>query len=400
MKKDNLVNKTYKMSVELCDDVSQNTENILKLKKEISTIHNHSHANKTILDNITASYTVAEQAKLSGIENNAQKNVQSNWNEQDVSNDAYIKNKPSIPANDSDLTNDRYVRYDISNQNLNSTEQSNARVNIGAVSTERTINSKALSGDITLTASDVGAVPTTRTVNSKVLSSDITLTYTDVGAEQAFNKNTAFNQNFETSTSNIKMNGTVSVGSSNNVARADHVHPHDTTKQDVLTAGDNITIQTINDVLTIRADKGVIDLTSSSIDVGSLDAGVYRLTYSSGDITLSFNNGNGFEMSPNSILIVTKDAITNMAYFAMDEFGISYGKFDGSTVGTTYTQNFLPMEESGQPIITGNVENNLTYATSNTSHVLSAYQGKVLKDEIDTLPDTAITINEIDALFS
>lgn len=41
---------------------------------------------------------------------------------------------------------------------------------------------------------------------------------------------TAFNKSFETSTTNIKMNGSVSVGSSNNVARADHIHPTDTTR--------------------------------------------------------------------------------------------------------------------------------------------------------------------------
>ena len=44
---------------------------------------------------------------------------------------------------------------------------------------------------------------------------------------------------FETSVSNIKMDGTASVGSSSNVPRADHVHPHDTTK--VNKAGDTMT---------------------------------------------------------------------------------------------------------------------------------------------------------------
>ena len=53
---------------------------------------------------------------------------------------------------------------------------------VGAVPSTRTVNSKALSSDITLNYSDVGAVPTTRTVNSKALSSDITLNYSDVGA--------------------------------------------------------------------------------------------------------------------------------------------------------------------------------------------------------------------------
>lgn len=45
-----------------------------------------------------------------------------------------------------------------------------------------TVNNKALSGNISLGASDVGAVPTTRTVNGKALSGNITLTATDVKA--------------------------------------------------------------------------------------------------------------------------------------------------------------------------------------------------------------------------
>lgn len=52
---------------------------------------------------------------------------------------------------------------------------------LGAVPTTRTVNSKALSSNITLTAADVSAVPTTRTVNSKALSSNITLTSDDIG---------------------------------------------------------------------------------------------------------------------------------------------------------------------------------------------------------------------------
>lgn len=55
--------------------------------------------------------------------------------------------------------------------------------NLGeAVPPTRKINGKALSQDITLTASDVDAVPTTRKVNDKALSSNISLTYSDVGA--------------------------------------------------------------------------------------------------------------------------------------------------------------------------------------------------------------------------
>lgn len=53
---------------------------------------------------------------------------------------------------------------------------------VGAVPVARTVNGKALSSNITLSAADVSAVPTTRTVNSKALSQDISLTASDVGA--------------------------------------------------------------------------------------------------------------------------------------------------------------------------------------------------------------------------
>jgi len=43
-----------------------------------------------------------------------------------------------------------------------------------------TVNGKALSSNITLTASDVSAVPTTTTVNGNALSSNITLDYEDI----------------------------------------------------------------------------------------------------------------------------------------------------------------------------------------------------------------------------
>ena len=49
------------------------------------------------------------------------------------------------------------------------------------VRTTRTINGKALTGNINLSAADVGAVPTSRTVNGKALSSNITLNQADIG---------------------------------------------------------------------------------------------------------------------------------------------------------------------------------------------------------------------------
>lgn len=78
----------------------------------------HTHSNKDVLDATTASftdsnyvhtdnnYTTTEKDKLSGIEEGAEVNVQSDWNVTDTSSDAYIKNKPEIPTALSDLSDD------------------------------------------------------------------------------------------------------------------------------------------------------------------------------------------------------------------------------------------------------------------------------------------------------
>lgn len=57
---------------------------------------------------------------------------------------------------------------------------------VGAVPTSRTVNNKALSSNISLSAMDVGAVPTSRTINNKPLSSNVTLTTNDIGINALF----------------------------------------------------------------------------------------------------------------------------------------------------------------------------------------------------------------------
>ena len=66
----------------------------------------HTHSNKTILDNTTASFTTEEKNKLSGIATGAEVNIQADWSVSDTSSDAFIKNKPTIPSKTSQLTND------------------------------------------------------------------------------------------------------------------------------------------------------------------------------------------------------------------------------------------------------------------------------------------------------
>jgi hypothetical protein len=89
--------------------------------------------------------------------------------------------------------------------------------------------------------------------------------------EPAFTKNTAFNKNFETTTSNIKMNGTQSVGTLSTIARADHIHPSDTSKQNTITgAATSITSSnlTINSALISDASGKIAVSNVTSTELG------------------------------------------------------------------------------------------------------------------------------------
>ena len=101
---------------------------------------------------------------------------------------------------------------------------------VGAVPITRTVNGKQLNEDITLTSEDTGSVPVDRTINNKPLSANITLSHTDVGAAP-----TSHGTHVSYGTTSPKMDGTAAVGTDSKLARADHVHPSDTTKQDKLT---------------------------------------------------------------------------------------------------------------------------------------------------------------------
>lgn len=99
--------------------------------------------------------------------------------------------------------------------------------------------------------------------------------------EIAFAKNTAFNKNFETSTANIKMNGIASVGTSANVARADHVHAVDTSRASTAIATQlaNGLLSSIDktklDGVTAGANKTQDSATNGNILIDGAEVNVY-----------------------------------------------------------------------------------------------------------------------------
>lgn len=170
-------------------------------------------------------------------------------------------------------------------------------------------------------------------------------------------------------------------------------------KQDALTAGDNITIT--NNV--ISAEPGIKEITTQRVNVYELETGVYKLTYAGAKqvyysttekIDLLYLNSSSVPLLIVGIGIPDANALNNyrscimladgFLYTIYVGFGASYEKYSFSTLG-----KFIQKSD---------VKNNLT--STDTDKPLSAAQGKALKDEIDTLPDTPITTAEIDALFN
>lgn len=98
---DTRIVNAFQKNTDTLDNISTGTTNIhltttLKTQYDTAYSQTHTHTNKTILDNTTASYTTTEQTKLSGIQAGAEVNVQSDWNETNNGLDSYIQNKPNL----------------------------------------------------------------------------------------------------------------------------------------------------------------------------------------------------------------------------------------------------------------------------------------------------------------
>ena len=123
--------------------------------------------------------------------------------------------------------------------------------------------------------------------------------------------------NFEASTANIKMNGTVSVGSLNTVARADHIHPSDTSRVP--------TTRTINghalssNVAVTRPDVGIFYGQSDTV-AGDKDKIVSLIdsqtTFTNNNlvagtrIIVAFQGGNSIPQNPMNPMTLSIDGCT------------------------------------------------------------------------------------------
>ena len=108
--KQDTIDANHKLSSDLVDDTNHTNKFVTsEILNDISanTSARHTHSNKSILDNTTASYTEAEQTKLSGIETGAQVNVIETIkvNDSELTPTSKTVNI-EVPTKTSDLTND------------------------------------------------------------------------------------------------------------------------------------------------------------------------------------------------------------------------------------------------------------------------------------------------------
>ena len=144
-----------------------------------------------------------------------------------------------------------------SNTNTGDETQSTIVAKIGY--TPESISNKA----IVLTTSNDTLYPSVKAVNDGLATKEPVIT-----------KNTAFNKNYTTTTTDIKMNGSQSLGSLDTLAKSDHIHPSDTSREPVVTKGN----------LTAGSSKILIGGTGTNAVIG---AGV---TIDVSEVNLTHNN--------------------------------------------------------------------------------------------------------------
>lgn len=120
----------------------------------------------------------------------------------------------------------------------------------------------------------------------------------------------------EPSSTTPAMDGTAAVGTATTYARADHVHPTDTSRQATLVSGTNI--KTVNGNSLLGSGDLTVD-TSVSMEDTAVDAAVDAATYLTGDSTITITN--------NSPSYITINKTTVKPY---EPFVVTCGSSDGT----------------------------------------------------------------------
>lgn len=250
-----------------------------------------------------------------------------------------------------------------------------------------------VNGNITLTPLDIGLgnvdntsdddknvlsatkLTTPRTINGVNFDGTANITVADSTKEPTFSKNTAFNKNYTVTATDIKMDGIQSLGSLDTLAKADHVHPSDTSR---VPTSRTVNSKALTSNITLdKSDVGLgnVDNTSdvnkpvSSATQTALNGKEPTIT---GDTVAKFWSGiktwRDLATDVRAVLLTGLSTATSTVVTATDSILVAIGKLQAQV---------------SLKINTSAIANNLTETVA--GKVLDATQGKVLKDMIDTV---------------
>lgn len=196
-------------------------------------------------------------------------------------------------------------------------------------------------------------------------------------------KNTAFNVNFDGTASNIKMNGTQSLGSLSTVARADHIHPSDTTR---VATTRTINSKPLSSDITLTLDD-IANGTTRSLDNYSLSTHNHDTNYTP--------------------LAHTSDTTTHItasertSWNAKSDFDGNYNSLNNKPIlyltGTEASPIVLWKLNTGFYAITGYIKLDNDYVTNVTDTIIFSICNYKLSETIYTI--SALCLNDIIATY-
>ena len=268
----------------------------------------------------------------------------------------------------------------------NASTSTQALENLGGVPKTRTVNNKALSSDISLTASDVrasasghshafstltskpttlsgygitDAVPATRKVNNKALSSDISLTASDVGAATSAQGTKA-----DSALQGVKVNGTLVTPDSNKTINIDATSisaatPEQGAKADSAIQG----IQGNGTTIAPNANK-IVNITPSNIGAAASSHGNHVPTVQTASNKIFLRNDNTWQtVTPSNIGAAASSHNHSASNITSGTLPISRGG-TGATSASTALSNLGVTISSGSwtPTIASRNGTNPTYS--------------------------------------
>ena len=329
-----------------------------------------------IVDNTAKnSYPSADALKLSGIEEGAEVNVQSNWNA--TSGDALILNKPSIPSSTGDLS-DVASTAPQDNQVLvyNSTEEEYQPTTLSAANPVTSVNTQT--GAVVLDTDDIDEGTTNlyytearvsantdvvaNAANISTNASNIASNDTDISSLQTdVSTNTT---NIATNVSDISTNSTSIATNATNIAtNTSNISSNDT---DIATNAGNIATNTSNisqNTTDISTNSSDISTNTSSISTNTSNISTNATNISSNDTDIATNASN-ISSNTSSISTNATNIATNVTNIASNTSNISTNT---SSIATNVTN--IATNTSGISTNATNIASNTTDIATNVTSI-------------------------------